>query len=190
MSESIDDHVVRRLRGWPVRPEVRTAVADPEGLLAYFDAQLQSRHLDLAIRWLQAQGPRTALGNAGWSFSTAHNLLGNRAYLGEVHWGHYVPVHLGVVGRGQGAHGLNTEKRSNEDERRDRGNPQRAACGVIAVRRASQRDARDRIERIREPGGVRSGSCIRSSPATAAGLRRKPALSNRSPASPLLRFSV
>src|SRR5690242_9419278 len=55
MPESIDDHVVRRLRGWPAPHDVRTSVPDPENLLAYFDAQLQSRHLDLAIRWLQAQ---------------------------------------------------------------------------------------------------------------------------------------
>jgi 2-oxoisovalerate dehydrogenase E1 component len=72
MSESIDDHVVRRLRGWPVRPEVRTAVADPEGLLAYFDAQLQSRHLDLAIRWLQAQGEAFyTIGSAGHESNAA-----------------------------------------------------------------------------------------------------------------------
>ena len=67
----------------------------------------------------------------------------------------------------------------------DCGKPKRAACGVNAVRRASRSDARDRIERIREPGCVRSGSCIRSSPATPA---------NRSPprvsATPFLRVKT
>src|SRR5215217_9216387 len=66
MPESIDDHVVRRLRDWPARPDVRTSVPDPESLLAYFDAQLQSRHLDLAIRWLQTRGEAFyTIGSAG-----------------------------------------------------------------------------------------------------------------------------
>jgi 2-oxoisovalerate dehydrogenase E1 component len=54
--EAIDDNVVRRLRAWPDRIGASAEVDDPEGLLALFDAQLQSRHLDLAIRWLQSQG--------------------------------------------------------------------------------------------------------------------------------------
>ncbi|MFI9529472.1 thiamine pyrophosphate-dependent enzyme [Micromonospora rosaria] len=51
--------MVRRLTEWstgplpePVAPEVDV---DPALLLAYLDAQVQSRHLDLALRWLQAQ---------------------------------------------------------------------------------------------------------------------------------------
>ncbi|MGA8986459.1 thiamine pyrophosphate-dependent enzyme [Aeromicrobium sp.] len=57
MSESIDDHLVRRLRTWPQPPVGAVQeLADSEGLLTLFDAQLQSRHLDLTIRWLQTQG--------------------------------------------------------------------------------------------------------------------------------------
>ncbi|AXT86713.1 MFS transporter [Aeromicrobium sp. A1-2] len=57
MPESIDDHVVRTLRAWPSRPaEAVEEIADPGRLLALLDAQLQSRHLDLTIRWLQSQG--------------------------------------------------------------------------------------------------------------------------------------
>ncbi|KAA1397499.1 thiamine pyrophosphate-dependent enzyme [Aeromicrobium ginsengisoli] len=72
MPESIDDHVVRRLRGWPARPGAPTSVPDPETLLAYFDAQLQSRHLDLAIRWLQTQGEAFyTIGSAGHESNAA-----------------------------------------------------------------------------------------------------------------------
>src|SRR5690349_15788518 len=72
MPESIDDHVVRRLRGWPAPHDVRTSVPDPENLLAYFDAQLQSRHLDLAIRWLQTQGEAFyTIGSAGHESNAA-----------------------------------------------------------------------------------------------------------------------
>ncbi|KRC64605.1 MFS transporter [Aeromicrobium sp. Root236] len=72
MPESIDDHVVRRLRGWSAPHDVRTSVPDPENLLAYFDAQLQSRHLDLAIRWLQTQGEAFyTIGSAGHESNAA-----------------------------------------------------------------------------------------------------------------------
>ncbi len=72
MPESIDDHVVRRLNDWPARPEVRTSVPDPGMLLAYFDAQLQSRHLDLALRWLQSQGEAFyTIGSAGHESNAA-----------------------------------------------------------------------------------------------------------------------
>jgi 2-oxoisovalerate dehydrogenase E1 component len=53
--ESIDEHLVRRLRGpLPAGPDDGVDV-DPRMLVAYLDAQLQARHLDLALRWLQAQ---------------------------------------------------------------------------------------------------------------------------------------
>src|SRR5215210_2460590 len=72
MPESIDEHVVRRLREWPARPDIRTSLPDPEALVAYFDAQLQSRHLDLAIRWLQAQGEAFyTIGSAGHESNAA-----------------------------------------------------------------------------------------------------------------------
>ncbi|MCW2749769.1 MAG: transporter [Aeromicrobium sp.] len=57
MPESIDDHLVRRLKEWsPVAAGSGVEAAESGRLLAYFDAQLQSRHLDLAIRWLLPQG--------------------------------------------------------------------------------------------------------------------------------------
>ncbi|WDZ84681.1 thiamine pyrophosphate-dependent enzyme [Micromonospora cathayae] len=58
--ETIDEHLVRRLTGWsagaplPADPSPDVAV-DPALLLAYLDAQVQSRHLDLALRWLQSK---------------------------------------------------------------------------------------------------------------------------------------
>ena len=56
---------------WPAR-EVRTALPDPETLLAYFAAQLQSRHLDLALRWLQSQGEAFyTIGSAGHESNAA-----------------------------------------------------------------------------------------------------------------------
>jgi 2-oxoisovalerate dehydrogenase E1 component len=55
--ESIDDHLLRRLKEWSPATIGAGVEAEESGrLLAYFDAQLQSRHLDLAIRWLQTQG--------------------------------------------------------------------------------------------------------------------------------------
>ncbi len=72
MPESIDDHVVRRLSEWPAPPDVRPSLPDPGRLLAYFDAQLQSRHLDLAIRWLQTQGEAFyTIGSAGHESNAA-----------------------------------------------------------------------------------------------------------------------
>ncbi|WP_283136549.1 thiamine pyrophosphate-dependent enzyme [Rhizohabitans arisaemae] len=59
--ESIDDHLVRRLTEWsegeplPETPGAAASGADPGLLLAYLDAQLQSRHLDFALRWLQSR---------------------------------------------------------------------------------------------------------------------------------------
>ena len=70
--ESIDDHFARALRerldsGQPVG-----GVADPTALLTYFDAQLESRHLDFAIRWLQTQGHAFyTIGSAGHESNAA-----------------------------------------------------------------------------------------------------------------------
>ncbi len=65
MIESIDDHFIRRVSAWVLaggRADLASG-QDPLGgsvdldrLLACFDAQLQSRHLDLAARWLQDKG--------------------------------------------------------------------------------------------------------------------------------------
>ena len=46
----------RALSERPATEHPGGGVADPTALLAYFDAQLESRHLDFAIRWLQSQG--------------------------------------------------------------------------------------------------------------------------------------
>ncbi|MCW2800260.1 MAG: transporter [Aeromicrobium sp.] len=57
MPESIDDHLIRRLKEWsPATTPAGVEAHESGRLLAYFDAQLQSRHVDLAIRWLQTQG--------------------------------------------------------------------------------------------------------------------------------------
>ncbi|HEY7044060.1 MAG TPA: thiamine pyrophosphate-dependent enzyme, partial [Nocardioidaceae bacterium] len=63
MTEAIDEYVVRRLAEWDRDLTLAATWRDPtaeasdvERLVACFDAQLQSRHLDLAARWLQQQG--------------------------------------------------------------------------------------------------------------------------------------
>ncbi|MET7394993.1 thiamine pyrophosphate-dependent enzyme [Dactylosporangium sp. NPDC005572] len=56
--ESIDEHVVRRLTAWSSEAPTGTAddtEVDRTVLLDYWEAQVQARHLDLALRWLQAQ---------------------------------------------------------------------------------------------------------------------------------------
>jgi 2-oxoisovalerate dehydrogenase E1 component len=73
--EPIDEHVVRRVRalapGGPVAP------SEPDDLLGrLFDAQAQSRHLDLAARRLQAQGRGYyTIGSAGHESNAALGLL-------------------------------------------------------------------------------------------------------------------
>nr|WP_030499626.1 thiamine pyrophosphate-dependent enzyme [Micromonospora purpureochromogenes] len=58
--ETIDEHLVRQLSEWsagaaaPADPSPDVEV-DAGLLLDYFDAQIQSRHLDLALRWLQSK---------------------------------------------------------------------------------------------------------------------------------------
>ena len=79
MTEPIDDHLVRRVAGWLPGAADLIALADPaarsvepERLLACFDAQLQSRHLDLAARWLQQQGEGFyTIGSAGHESNAA-----------------------------------------------------------------------------------------------------------------------
>src|SRR3954463_14643419 len=60
--EPIDRHFARLVSGWVEGAEL-TSFVDPAGsgsdvkrLLACYDAQLTSRHLDLAARWLQQRG--------------------------------------------------------------------------------------------------------------------------------------
>ncbi|MFB6392339.1 thiamine pyrophosphate-dependent enzyme [Polymorphospora lycopeni] len=60
--ESVDEHLVRHLTEWSTgTPPPGSPGPDGTGptdrlLLAYLDAQLESRHLDLALRWLQSRG--------------------------------------------------------------------------------------------------------------------------------------
>ncbi|GGM50260.1 MFS transporter [Dactylosporangium sucinum] len=55
--ESIDEHVVRRLTEWSAGPLPAGTAGDIDRttLVDYWEAQVQARHLDLALRWLQAQ---------------------------------------------------------------------------------------------------------------------------------------
>ncbi|WP_415973976.1 thiamine pyrophosphate-dependent enzyme [Rhodococcus sp. 077-4] len=53
MAEAIDAHFLDRIR---VAGTGGRELADPDRVLRYFDAQLASRHLDFAARWLQSIG--------------------------------------------------------------------------------------------------------------------------------------
>jgi 2-oxoisovalerate dehydrogenase E1 component len=58
MTEPIDQHVLDRLDAWE-RDGLDAVVAvelPADDYLALFDAQLQSRHLDFAARWMQSEG--------------------------------------------------------------------------------------------------------------------------------------
>jgi len=80
--ETIDEHFVRCLRelgddpndlGSATTEDGRT---DPATLRLLFDAQVQSRHLDFAARWLQAQGKGYyTIGSAGHESNAALGLL-------------------------------------------------------------------------------------------------------------------
>ncbi len=61
--EPLDEHFGQQVSGWQPGDARLASVLDPVGgfvdvdrLLACFDAQAQSRHLDLAARWLQRRG--------------------------------------------------------------------------------------------------------------------------------------
>ncbi|MFC6043109.1 transketolase C-terminal domain-containing protein [Nocardioides hankookensis] len=74
--EAIDEHFVERVRALRAGVEEAGASADADRVLALFDAQLQSRHLDLAARWLQAQGEGFyTIGSAGHEANAALGLL-------------------------------------------------------------------------------------------------------------------
>jgi 2-oxoisovalerate dehydrogenase E1 component len=71
--EAIDEHFVEQVRA--LRPGA-VGESDPARVLALFDAQLQSRHLDLAARWLQAQGEGFyTIGSSGHEADAALGLL-------------------------------------------------------------------------------------------------------------------
>ena len=74
MAEAIDEHLVERLRS--LRPADTAYAGDPGLLLDLLDAQLEARHLDLAARWLQAQGEGFyTIGSAGHEANAAVGLL-------------------------------------------------------------------------------------------------------------------
>jgi len=73
--EPIDEHFVSRIRA--LAPGHTARQPGPEGRLdRLFDAQAQSRHLDLAARWLQAEGRgHYTIGSAGHESNAALGLL-------------------------------------------------------------------------------------------------------------------
>src|SRR6478736_7753561 len=74
MAEAVDEHFVASVR--ELVPGPVDGDADPGRALTLFDAQLQSRHLDLAARWLQAQGEGFyTIGSAGHEANAALGLL-------------------------------------------------------------------------------------------------------------------
>lgn len=77
MTESIDEHFLQAVAALP--PAGEPVAADPGLLLDLFDAQLQSRHLDFAARWLQARGEGFyTIGSAGHEANAALGLLSRR----------------------------------------------------------------------------------------------------------------
>ncbi|BCB92092.1 thiamine pyrophosphate-dependent enzyme [Phytohabitans suffuscus] len=74
MIESIDDHFVRQVGSWTgaPAPDAAPGGVDAELLEAYFAAQVQSRHLDFAARWLQGEGEGFyTIGSAGHESNAA-----------------------------------------------------------------------------------------------------------------------
>jgi 2-oxoisovalerate dehydrogenase E1 component len=77
MAEAVDEHLVTAMQALvPGTPDPTLDAVAAEQVLALFDAQLQSRHLDLAARWLQAQGEGFyTIGSAGHEANAALGLL-------------------------------------------------------------------------------------------------------------------
>jgi 2-oxoisovalerate dehydrogenase E1 component len=73
--ETIDEHFVRALRSHQAPVEAQET-PDPSMLRRLFDAQVQSRHLDFAARWLQGEGKGYyTIGSAGHESNAALGLL-------------------------------------------------------------------------------------------------------------------
>ena len=73
MGEAIEEHLAARVR--ELRPG-GPPVADPGPALELLEAQLLSRHLDLAARWLQSQGEGFyTIGSAGHEANAAVGML-------------------------------------------------------------------------------------------------------------------
>jgi len=74
MAEPVDEHFAECVRG--LTGGAAPAAVDHDELLSLFDAQAQSRHLDLAARWLQAQGEGFyTIGSAGHEANAAVGML-------------------------------------------------------------------------------------------------------------------
>jgi 2-oxoisovalerate dehydrogenase E1 component len=73
MAHAVDDHFVDEVLRWEAAPELASARADPtasqvgpDRLMSVFEAQLESRHLDFAARWLHGEGEGFyTIGSAG-----------------------------------------------------------------------------------------------------------------------------
>ena len=75
--ETIDEHFVRAVRDRAPASLPSTTATDQSSMLQrLFDAQVQSRHLDFAARWLQKQGKGYyTIGSAGHESNAAVGLL-------------------------------------------------------------------------------------------------------------------
>ncbi len=74
--ETIDEHFVRRLGAHSQGSAPRAPAPDEDALRLLFEAQVQSRHLDFAARWLQSQGAGYyTIGSAGHESNAALGLL-------------------------------------------------------------------------------------------------------------------
>lgn len=74
--ETIDEHFVRVLRTQGAGSASRRADAGTDALRDLFEVQVQSRHLDFAARWLQAQGKGYyTIGSAGHESNAALGLV-------------------------------------------------------------------------------------------------------------------
>ncbi|MGZ5372127.1 thiamine pyrophosphate-dependent enzyme [Aeromicrobium sp.] len=74
MTEAIDEHFLKRLDDWAADAGDNSAAESdiPSDYLRYFGAQLQSRHLDFAARWLHSQGQGFyTIGSAGHESNAA-----------------------------------------------------------------------------------------------------------------------
>ena len=79
MAEAIDEHFVARITAWIGSRDEASAWVDPDvhrvaadRLSRLLDAQMQSRHLDFAARWLQSQGEGYyTIGSAGHESNAA-----------------------------------------------------------------------------------------------------------------------
>ncbi|MFC7504173.1 MFS transporter, partial [Nocardioides sp. GCM10030258] len=74
--ETVEEFFSRSVRSWSADPADGALPGDPALLHSLFAAQLQSRHLDYAARWLQGQGRgHYTIGSAGHESNAALGLL-------------------------------------------------------------------------------------------------------------------